>query len=182
MPMTGYQLKKLLESFEILVDTREQATGKLEARLKDFGCPYTRATLDYGDYTFNLTLPDGSKLYDTSVRVKAKVVIERKMNLDELAMCLTHERERFLNEMQRIQENNATVYLLIENGCLDDIISNHYKSWINPKTFLSNLTMLQARYGAKIVFIADYNAGILIKDILYQEAREMLKRSDATDG
>ena len=176
--MTGYLIKKALDSFEIIVDTREQATSKLDARLKDFACPYERATLDYGDYTFNITLPDGSKLCDTSERVKPRVVIERKLNLDELAVCLTHERDRFIRELERAKENNAIVYLLVENGCFDDIIANNFKSWIHPKTFLSNLAMLQARYGLRIVFVADYDAGILIREILYQEARELIKRSE----
>ena len=36
--MTGYDVKKALDSFEVIVDTREQATNKLEGRVKDFGC------------------------------------------------------------------------------------------------------------------------------------------------
>ncbi|MDD6401186.1 MAG: ERCC4 domain-containing protein [Lachnospiraceae bacterium] len=172
--MTGYQIKKALESFRIIVDTREQATNKLEARLKDFGCPYERATLDYGDYTFNVTLADGV-LCDTSVKVAPKVAIERKMDIDELALCLTHERVRFLKELERAKDKNAKMYLLIENGSWDDIINGNYKSWINSRTFLSNICFLQAHYDLNIVFCKDYNAGIVIKTILYQEAREYIK-------
>lgn len=177
--MTGYQIKKALDSFEIIIDTREQATDKLANRTKDFGCSYSRATLDYGDYTFNVTYPDGSKLYDVSERVKPKVVIERKLNLDELAMCLGHGRNRFIKEFERAKENGASVYLLVENGGWDEIISDKYKSWMDTRTFMGNLTMLQARYDIKIVFVNDYNSGIVIKNILYHEAVEMIRREES---
>ena len=170
--MTGYQVKKALDSFEILIDTREQATDKLANRIKDFGCGYSRATLDYGDYTFNVTY------YDISERIKPKVIIERKLNLDELAMCLSRERNRFLKEFDRAKENGASIYLLIENGSWDDIISDKYRSWMDTRTYMGNLTMLQARYDIKVVFVNDYNSGIVIKNILYHEAAEMIRREE----
>ena len=57
--MEIFEQKEMLDSFEILVDTREQDTDRSKKRYESFGVPYQKATLDYGDYTYNATLPDG---------------------------------------------------------------------------------------------------------------------------
>ena len=176
--MEAYEKKRLLDSFEILVDTREQQTQRLENRCGDFGCGYQRATLDYGDYAYNIKLPGGMSLHDTADRVSAFAVVERKMNLDELAICLTSQRERFVRELERARENQARVYLLVENGDWDMIIAGKYKSWMRPKAYAASLSTFMARYTLQIVFVSDYNSGILIKDILFHDCRERLERGD----
>lgn len=93
--MDIFDQKEVLKSFQILIDSREQATERAEKRYKSFSAPYSRATLDYGDYTYNAVLPDGSSLFDIRKTIKPFCVVERKMNLDELAACFTRGRERF---------------------------------------------------------------------------------------
>ena len=92
--MDPFEQKEILKTFSIIVDTREQDTSRAKKRYKAMDTDYVRAVLDYGDYTYNLTLPDGP-LHDVSKRITAKCVIERKQNLDELAMCFTRSRDRF---------------------------------------------------------------------------------------
>lgn len=173
--MTGYEIKKTLESFQILVDNREQETKKLEGRVMDFGSPYHKVTLDYGDYACNVMMPDGKMLYDTSERVCPKTVIERKLDLDELAICLTRDRERFIREFERAKAHGAKIYLLVENGNYDSIINDQYKSWMKPKAYLGSLMAFMARYNLNIVFVNDYNSGILIKEILFHDLVEHLR-------
>ena len=60
--MDVFEQKKVLDSFEILVDTREQDTERAHKRYASFGVPIRRAVLNYGDYTYNATLPDVSSL------------------------------------------------------------------------------------------------------------------------
>ena len=93
--MTHFEEMQILNSMEILVDTREQSTPKAQQRYNSFGVPYSRATLSYGDYTANFVMLDGNKLHDVSTTVNPICIVERKMNLDELAQCFTHSRERF---------------------------------------------------------------------------------------
>ena len=102
--MDIFDQKKVLESFEILVDTREQLSKRAEARYTSFGSPYKRATLNYGDYTYNAALPDGTNILDVSDTVQPLCAVERKMNLDELAQCFTHSRARFEREFKRAKE------------------------------------------------------------------------------
>ena len=103
--MDHFEVTEVLNTFQILVDNREQATPKAVERYKSFGVPYKRATLNYGDYCGIITLND-SEIYDTAHSVKASCVIERKMSLDELAMCFTRGRDRFRREMERAASNN----------------------------------------------------------------------------
>ena len=73
----------------LLVDTREQPTEKLKKRIEQTGLPHERRKLEQGDYSCQCLLPDG-KVLDFS----NKVVIERKMNLDELCLCFGRERKK----------------------------------------------------------------------------------------
>lgn len=44
--MDIFDQKEVLKSFQILVDSREQATERADKRYKSFSAPYSRATLD----------------------------------------------------------------------------------------------------------------------------------------
>ena len=108
--MDNFEIDEILKSMEIVVDNREHKINRAERRYKRFGVPYSFGTLSYGDYTYNAVI-DGQKIYDNSATILGEVVIERKMSLDELAMCFTRGRERFKKEFQRATEQNAKVYL-----------------------------------------------------------------------
>ena len=167
----------MLNTFQILVDNREQATPKAVERYKSFGVPYKRATLNYGDYCGIITLND-SEIYDTAHSVKASCVIERKMSLDELAMCFTRGRDRFRREMERAASNNSTVYLLVENATYEGIIKHRYRSRFSPSAFLASLTAWTVRYNLRPIFCKADTSGQLIKEILYRDMKERLERGE----
>ena len=50
MRYTPFEIEKMLDSMVILVDTREHPNGKFDRRVADFGCPWERCKLDFGDY------------------------------------------------------------------------------------------------------------------------------------
>jgi hypothetical protein len=175
--MDNFEVDEILKSMEIVVDNREHKINRAERRYKRFGVPYSFGTLSYGDYTYNAVI-DGQKLYDNSATILSKVVIERKMSLDELAMCFTRGRERFKKEFQRAMDQNAKVYLLVENGSYERIISHSYKSRYNPKAFLASLEAFQARYNMQVVFCLETTTPTLIKEILYRELKERLERGE----
>ena len=170
-------MTEVLNTFQILVDNREQATPKAVERYKSFGVPYKRATLNYGDYCGIITLND-SEIYDTAHSVKASCVIERKMSLDELAMCFTRGRDRFRREMERAASNNSTVYLLVENATYEGIIKNRYRSRFSPSAFLASLTAWTVRYNLRPIFCKADTSGQLIKEILYRDMKERLERGE----
>lgn len=173
--MDPFEIKEVLGTFEILVDRREQWTAKAMERYESFAVPYSRATLDYGDYACNCTLPDGSRLYDTESRVMPSAAIERKMSLDELAMCLGRDRERFEREMQRAADHKARIYLLIEDATWEGLLHHRYRSKLHPNAFFASLTAWMIRYNLNVVFCKAGTSGKLIKEILYRDLKERLE-------
>ena len=175
--MDHFEVTEVLNTFQILVDNREQATPKAVERYKSFGVPYKRATLNYGDYCGIITLND-SEIYDTAHSVQASCVIERKMSLDELAMCFTRGRDRFRREMERAASNGSTVYLLVENATYEGIIKHRYRSRFSPSAFLASLTAWTVRYNLRPIFCKADTSGQLIKEILYRDMKERLERGE----
>ncbi len=164
---------RILKSFQIIVDTREQATRRSSQRYAAFG-DFSKAVLDFGDYTYNLTLPDGP-MFDISKRIKPKCVVERKQNLDELAMCFTRSRARFQREFERAAEAGARVYLLVENASIDMILSGQYRSRFQPKAFIASLISWSIRYNMVPIFCDMRVSGGVIREILYRDAKERLE-------
>lgn len=172
--MSPVEQKAVLKTLTVIVDTREQNTARARRRYENMGVPYIRRALSYGDYTWSATLPDGSTLAPEY----PPAVIERKMNLDELAGCFTHGRARFEREFQRAADNNARIYLLIENGSWGDLFQHNYRSRFSVNAFLASITAFMIRYNANIIFCNAQDSGRLIKEILYRDLKERLERGD----
>lgn len=175
--MDHFEVAEALGSFRIVVDTREQETPKAVERYLTFGVPYERATLNYGDYCGLIDL-NGSPIHDTTKAIKARCVVERKMNLDELAMCFTRGRDRFRREMERATANGATVFLLVEGGSYEAILNHRYRSRFNPTAFMASLVAWTVRYNLRPVFCKAETSGALIKEILYRDMKERLERGE----
>lgn len=175
--MEQMEIEQILDSFQIIADTREHNTPRAKKRFQAFGVPVKRATLNYGDYTWNCCI-DGNEYYNTSGRLSPACVIERKMSLDELAGNLTRGRKRFQREFERAAINGAKVYLLVENANWESIMMHRYRSKYHPKAFLSSLTAWMVRYNITPVFCRSETSGDLIKEILYRDLKERLARGE----
>lgn len=167
--MHPLEVEKTLKDMIILYDTREQPGEKLNKRLENTGCPCERVKLNFGDYS--------AKCRDVSLA--DSVVIERKMNLTELAMCFGSERERFQREFERAKEAGAKIYLLIENAdwnvlYSDSVYKRYTRSKYSRQALLASLTAWIARYNMNVIFCNDKNTGFLIREILYREMKERL--------
>ena len=176
--MTHFEEMQVLDSMEILVDTREQSTPKAVQRYNSFGVPYTKTTLAYGDYAANFTLLDGRKLYDISKTVNPLCIVERKMNLDELAQCFTYSRERFEREFQKAKDNNCFIHLICEDGSYEKIRGHKYNSKFPPKAFLASVTAWERRYDIHFHFCSSLESGHLIKEFLYRDMKERIERGE----
>ena len=159
-----------MQSMVILIDTREQDSERARKRYATFSCPYRRQKLDYGDYSVAFT-KDGYE-------IQIKAAIERKMNLEELSSCFTQSRDRFKREFERASADNASVYLLVEDGNWEKLMNGHYKTKFNSKAFTASLTAWIARYNLKPIFCRSELSGRLIQEILYRELKERLERGD----
>jgi len=153
----------------ILVDSREQETKQAKRRYESFGVPWERGKLDFGDYSAMFTLPDG-----VTLDLREAVAIERKMSLDELCGCYTHDRARFEREFERAKNAKAKVYLLIENASWELAYNGNYRSQMKPQALIASVLAWLARYDCQIIMCKAETSGKLIHDILYREGKEQL--------
>ena len=173
--MDPFEVKATLKTFRVIVDTREQNTPSASERFGAFGVPTERATLAYGDYCGQVTFPDGSTLYDTTQTIKPLCAVERKMSLDELAMCFTRDRQRFRREFERASEAGAKMWLLVENGSWEAINGHRYRSRFHESALRASLIAWTVRYDLKHEFCRPDTSGSLIKEILYRDIKERLE-------
>lgn len=176
--MNVFEQKNVLDSMEILIDTREQPSKRAERRYESFGVPYERATLSYGDYCYNAVLPNGEPLYDRNRTLTPLCVVERKMNLDELAQCLTRSRERFKREFERAQEQGARIFLVVENASWESLLNGKYRTKMSPAAFEGSLLAWMVRYDLGLIFCKEETSGRIIKGILYRDLKERVERGD----
>lgn len=186
--MSGADIDACLNSMTVFVDTREQPSARALMRYKRLGCPYVRRKLEYGDYAYSFTLPDGRPLFGNEDKVMPAAVIERKSSLEELSGNLTEKplakhkllgvRNRFEAELLFAKTNNASVYLLIENADLSDVVNHRYDTRLNEVSFFHTLTAYMARYDLKLLFCPETESGALIREVLYRELKERLTRGD----
>ena len=137
--------------------------------------------LKVGDYTIAVQLPNKEV-----VNFKDKVVVERKADLNELCCNLFDKKDeegftRFERELIRAKEQGIKVYLVIETTDMHSKIlsSKHFRydkaSKVSPASFNAILMALCSRYNINVWYTDKANAGRLIHDLLYYEARECLK-------
>ena len=168
--MHPVNVRQTLKTMRIVVDTREQKTDRAERRYASFGCRWHREKLDFGDYSAEVTLPNGETFSLSSL-----VCIERKFGIDELTHCYCQDRKRFVREFERAKEAGAKLYLLVENGSLDEAYSGHYRAKVHPKSLTASMLAWLARYNCQILFCSAENSGQVIHDVLYRELKERLE-------
>ena len=172
--MEEKEIESVLKSFTILADTREQDTERSRRRLAAMNANVERCALGYGDYAATIRVGD---VWITDP-ARPRCVIERKMDLDELAMCLTRERERFRREFQRARRAGAQIFLLIENASWEALLAGRYRSRFHPKAFLASLCAWIVRYELHLIFCDELTTPILIREILYRDMKERLMNGE----
>ena len=176
--MEIFEQKAVLDSFMILHDSREQDTDRARRRYQSFGVPHDRATLSYGDYCYNATLPDGSMIYDQEKTIEPVCCVERKMNLDEIAQCYTRSRKRFQNEFERAQDHGCRIFLIVENASWENLLNGKYRTRFNANAFAASQVAWMIRYNMNVIFCKEQTSGRLIREILYRDLKERLERGE----
>ena len=163
--MDHFSVKRALSTMSILWDTREQDTPRARKRMEQVGVPIERVALSFGDYSAKCDVLD----------LRESVAIERKMDLTELAHCYCQDRKRFVREFERAKEAGAKLYLLIENGGLDEAYRGHYRAHVHPSALTASIFAWLSRYNCQILFCSEENSGRVIHDVLYRELKERLE-------
>lgn len=168
---TDTEIKTLLKSLIVLIDTREQQGQHITAYLDSKKIPYKTMKLDTGDYSCMVpNCPQMGIQRDLYIPVS----IERKNSVDELASSIK-DRTRFENELIRSQKLDFS--LLVEDGRgYENIIMGKYRSQYEPKALLASLKTFEARYSFATSFIDKRLSGNYIFHTLYYKARHELQQ------
>jgi len=169
---TDAELKRLLKSLALIIDTREKANGHITGYFQQKGIPFISQALPFGDYSYMLpACPELGLVRD--MHFTGAAVIERKNGLEELSGNLAQHRERFENEFLRA--GGCDVTLMIEGGSYADIAAHRYRTELSEKAFLASLMTFEARYGIRTAFVPAELAGRYIYSRFYYHLREFLK-------
>lgn len=170
--MDCFSVQRELKSATILVDTREQDTRRARVRFQQLGDSIERVALSFGDYSIKCD----------SLDLRDKIAVERKMSLDELAHCFCQDRKRFIREFERAKAADAKLYLLIENGSLDEAYEGNYRSKVSPASLTASMLAWLARYNCQLLFCDESNSGKIIHDVLFRELKERLEKINDESG
>jgi ERCC4-type nuclease len=171
---TDTELKELLSSLVVLIDTREQQNSHILAYFDKQRISYINRKLEFGDYSFMLPANQAMGIM-RDVYFTGSIAIERKASLEELSGNLTQDRQRF--EAELIRGAGAKLLLMIEGGSYSDIIGHKYRTQYEPKAFIAALKTFEVRYNLSINYVAAAYAGNFIYHSLYYWLREYLKHA-----
>ena len=165
------ELKQLLASMVVLVDTREQENLHLLSYFDKKNVKYEKKALSSADYSCYLPKNEDLGIM-RPIFFTDSILIERKGSLDELAGNLTVGRTRFESELLRAK--GANMALMVENATYGDLVRGNYHSKYEPKSFVATLATFSARYGLDVNFVEKELAGNWIYHRLYYAVREEL--------
>ena len=165
-------IKKLIGSIVVLIDTREKQNSHITDYLTKNNIAYEPTTLSYGDYAFYIP----AAVAGEDIYFHRDIAIERKASLEELSGNLAQERELFEREFLRAGNDNAKLYLMVEDmGGYSSIIRHKYNTEFAPAAFVSSLKAWEARFNYNIQFIDKQYSGYFIVSTFKYFAREWLR-------
>ena len=165
------ELKTLLSSIVVLVDSREKENRHILEGLDSRHIQYQTQGLNYGDYSFmlpmNIELGIVRDMYFNN-----QIVIERKGSLEELSSNLATYRDRFEAELLRCR---GKMILMIEGSSYQDIFYHSYNTKLSEKAFFTSLMSFKARYDIDIEFVDSQFSWYYIYNVFYYYLRNYLK-------
>lgn len=145
------ELKSLLESMTILVDTREKKWQHIQDYFERNHIPYKSRALNTGDYSF--MIPSNKQLnIERDIYFDKQIVVERKGSLEEISGNLSKERDRFEKELSLSPHEKV---IIIENASYKDLIDGNYKTEYRTSSFWASLFTFYHRYNAPFIFMKD---------------------------
>lgn len=162
---TEKKYNELLSHMVILCDTKEQKNEHIIQYFDEHGIKYKKKALKTGDYSIMIeACPELGFLVDTYFT--DELVVERKNSVKELAGNLSNNQDddRFMKELNRMI-NVHSVYLVIEEDRLDDIMEHNYDTKYNELSFLRTLLTWQKRSNFYLNFVKKKNMGQFIYEV-----------------
>lgn len=164
------ELKTLLDSLVIIVDTREQVNQHVLDYFRKKEVTFKFQAMKTGDYS--AMIPKNDEL-GIARDIYLKAVVERKNGVDELVESIK-DRTRFENEL--IRGSRIPFRLIVEDlKGYEKILNGKYRSKYKPESLLGSLKSFEARYNFTTVFIDPKTTGNYVYHHLLYYARELLK-------
>lgn len=146
----------------IIIDSREQSPYCFQG----YQAQTIRGTLDTGDYST-------PGFTDT-------VAVERK-ELGDLLGCLTHDRERFTRELERLRGYQAAA--VVVEAPFGAIAQGRYRSRMTPESAMQSLISIMERYRLPFFFADGRQAGeYFVYHFLRHFTRHALERFKAIEA
>lgn len=169
---TDTEVKKILDTLTINVDTREQKNKHILDYFRTKEVPFKLRTMKTGDYS--AFIPKNEE-FGIMRDIHLNACVERKNGVNELVgNLLKDNRTRFENEL--IRASKSPFVLIVEDvDGYGKILNGNYISQYDPKALLGSLKTFEVRYNFSIVFIDNIYSGNYIYHHLYYMAREYLR-------
>lgn len=149
--LTDKQMKQVLDSLVVLVDTRENSNQHIIDFFESKKIPYKRMKLDYGDYSIMLPKLEGVTTQD--IYFTNDFVIERKANIDELCGNLKEDAARLKKELAHLNMYQIKYWIYIEDlNFEENLRQGNYISQYDPYTLMQRLYKgIEAEYNTAII-------------------------------
>ncbi len=171
MKLKEGQIKVLLDSLVVVVDTREKSHQHILKYLDAKDIKHISRKLDSGDYS--IIIPANSNIGNEEIDLTEYVAVERKKDLDELAQNLTKHRERFFREFDRF---NGDMTIVVEESSYMDLLTHNYRSLYLEQGFNGSLMSIKANYNIDTFFLHKKQASpIYILTYLKSYAKKYLR-------
>ena len=167
------EIKKILATMIILVDSREKANDHITSYFDKKGVIYMKRGLKTGDY--GVLLPKNEEL-GIMRDLQLTACLERKAHIDEITGNLSKlKATAFENELIRSSENPFVLVVEDADG-YGKILRGEYISQYDPKALLGRLKTFEARYGFSIVYLDKAYTGNYIYHHFYYALMECIKK------
>ncbi|PFK04849.1 ERCC4 domain-containing protein, partial [Bacillus cereus] len=148
------ELKQILDTLEIMVDTREQKNQHVLEYFRKKKVPFKIRTMKTCDYS--AMIPKNIEMGITR-DIYLSAGLERKNGVDELVESIK-DRTRFENELIRASKNPFVLYVEDSDG-YQKILKGEYRSKYKPEALLGSLKTFEVRYNFSTVFLPSITTG-----------------------
>lgn len=167
---TDTEMKKILSTLTITVDTREQKNMHVLDYFRKKNVPFKLQTMKTADYS--AMIPKNEE-FGISRDLYLAALIERKNGVDELVESIK-DRSRFENELIRASRHPFVLIVEDVNG-YEKILNGKYRSKYKPESLLGSLKTFETRYNFSTVFLPPHLTGNYVLHHMLYYAREFLK-------
>lgn len=168
---TDKEIKEILSTLTIIVDTREQKNTHILDYFRKKEINFTIRTMKTGDYSAMIPRNDELGIFRD---IYLPALLERKNGVDELVESIK-DRSRFENELIRASKHPFVLIVEDLEG-YNKILKGQYRSQYKPESLLGSLKTFEARYQFTTFFINPITSGNYIYHHFLYYARELLKK------